>query len=302
MIYSGWNLDNPKGQLQQLLPAFLNIFNGFFQTVYFHTFLTIIVAVTFFSLQVNAQESFRNNKSIYLDKVVALGDFPIVFLEKTGVTILTGIENPNRAGDSSGSSLKQAIEFLSDHILGKQVLVHPQKAQRDIFGRLPVYLKEVEQDWINEILVKNGMARVQSDRFTRPDLSKLYRLEGYAREKKQGFWKSEEFEIWNANDYKGPESGYQIIVGRVVKISDSRNFFYINFGENWRKDFTAAMSKLLMTPEDKKYLKTMTKNSIIEVRGVLRKWNGPFLELYSIDHIRQVSEYDKVEAGNIIIN
>jgi len=65
-----------------------------------------------------------------------------------------------------------------------------------------------------------------------------------------------------------------------------RGITYINFGDDWKRDFTVAISskyKVNFKGLDWKFLSL--ENKWIRIRGQLRTYNGPYMELYFPEQI-----------------
>ena len=59
-----------------------------------------------------------------------------------------------------------------------------------------------------------------------------------------------------------------------------RNKLYLNFGNNWRDDFTVSVSALNLRKFTKRKIDLKKWNGKkIRVRGWLRSYNGPFMEI-----------------------
>ncbi len=73
---------------------------------------------------------------------------------------------------------------------------------------------------------------------------------------------------------------FQIVEGRVTNASVRSGRAYINFGADWKTDFTASIA-----PEDMKAFRAVNLDpesfagKLIRVRGVIEKMNGPEIEL-----------------------
>ncbi len=88
--------------------------------------------------------------------------------------------------------------------------------------------------------------------------------------------------IHNASDLDDADknSTFQIVEGQVQNVVSIRGTTYLNFGNDWREDFTASVSS-----KNKKYFKNQDwklselTNKWVRVRGRLRDYNGPYMEL-----------------------
>jgi hypothetical protein len=71
---------------------------------------------------------------------------------------------------------------------------------------------------------------------------------------------------------------------------------FLNFGEDWRDDFTAGVTARLQPGDLPKAADGPTlsiydlEGRMLRLRGVVRRYNGPFMEIVSGDQIELVTE------------
>lgn len=113
-------------------------------------------------------------------------------------------------------------------------------------------------------------------------VQELLPLEKEARMAKRGLWQADEHKISDAAqpDQVRPEGSFQIVQGVVKNIEKRKGAVYINFGDDYRTDFT-----LLAAPKDLAGFRKAGKDLLalkdrkIEVRGWLYNRNGPAMDL-----------------------
>lgn len=132
--------------------------------------------------------------------------------------------------------------------------------------------------WLNGLLIAEGWmlaAPLHPDDALR---RRLFALETQARDARRGHWKTGRFRIHDATHYRGPRDAYAIVTGRPLAIARRRNFLFLNFGEDWTEDFTAAIAR-----RDLKAFRGFDLDALegrrLRLRGHIRWWNGPFMEL-----------------------
>ena len=99
--------------------------------------------------------------------------------------------------------------------------------------------------WLQEEMVRLGMARVYTWPDTIQDSQKLYRAEQEARAGGRGIWSNSFYNI------RGPEpnmlaqdvDSFQIVEGIITSAADIRGRVYLNFGADYKTDFTIAIAK-----------------------------------------------------------
>ena len=83
----------------------------------------------------------------------------------------------------------------------------------------------------------------------------------------------------------------QIIEGWVAAVGMSRNEVFLNFGRDWRWDFTAAVD--LKRSDDREGLVARLKDlkgRLVRVRGFIERRNGPFISLATAEAIEELPE------------
>ena len=173
----------------------------------------------------------------------------------------------------------QAKSRLTALIIGKTVSLAFADSGADRHGRLLAHVF-VDGAWIQSSLLGEGLARVA----TRPDMHRcapaLLADEATARAAKRGLWSDAALRIRNPDKLDADIGTFQIVEGKVLSVKVSRDRTYLNFGPDYRTDFTVMVS----TRDRKRLLKqgldpTTWANKTIRIRGWLSRLNGPELEL-----------------------
>jgi endonuclease YncB( thermonuclease family) len=138
---------------------------------------------------------------------------------------------------------------------------------------------------LQEILVAQGAARVapQSEDFAFID--RCYATEGLARKNSIGMWRRDAYRIFDANK---PETadGFQIYEGEIRSAGEHGARVYFNFGDNYRDDFTASVSRATFRRWKQKTDPAATVGKRAEVRGFVARINGPSIELLHEKQLR----------------
>jgi len=175
------------------------------------------------------------------------------------------------APDAKAALTKLAIE--------KELTLEYGGRKIDRHGRLLAHLYLKDGNWIQGALLEAGMARVYSFPDNRSRIKEMLKHEKSARMAKRGIWGHPYYRIINHRQTPRHLRSFQLIEGKVQKAVVVRGRAYLNFGENWRNDFTITMSPRTMRrfwrkgPAIDRY---QGKN--IRVRGWLKKFNGPMIE------------------------
>ena len=111
-------------------------------------------------------------------------------------------------------------------------------------------------------------------------------------------WSDPEFAVLSADTIaRGPHGNLNrtgLVEGVVTSVSDRANWTFVNFGADWRTDFTVAIS----ARDRRRVAATLDLATLagkrIRVRGWIREWNGPLIEV-------DVAEQIEVLVGSLTI-
>lgn len=199
---------------------------------------------------------------------------------------LLGINTPeisHGAGQASQPFAQKAKQRLTDLIGGKQIVLSFSEGRTtDKYGRLLAFVHLENGENINETLVKEGLAHVYTFPDTPFDATPLFTAEQQARDAKIGLWSLPRWQVLNAeniNEIKDIDSRigtFNLVQGTVKNIKTVKDKTYLNFGDDWRTDFTVEIDKRFLenflsgniNPE-KNY-----QNKTLLVRGFLKPVNG----------------------------
>lgn len=109
----------------------------------------------------------------------------------------------------------------------------------DRYGRGLVHLVRDDGLWLQGWMVVNGHARVYGQPDSRAFLPELLALERTARAAKRGLWALSTYAVRDAAKPIRPLGAYQLVEGTVAGVLERDGWVYINFGADWKTDFTA---------------------------------------------------------------
>jgi hypothetical protein len=119
----------------------------------------------------------------------------------------------------------------------------------------------------------------------------LLTLEADARKAKRGIWADAFYRVRKPEDVASEIGTFQIVEGKVTAVGGGRGRLYLNFGADYRTDFTVTVSV-----RDRKRL---AKEGIdpaawagksIRIRGWLSLLNGPEIELTHAEQVEVIGE------------
>jgi micrococcal nuclease len=111
---------------------------------------------------------------------------------------LWGIDTPETKNPQTGVMYfgPEAAEFTKGLVLGKQVTVYLDETRtRDKYDRLLAYVKLLDGEFLNEVLLTEGFAYADL-RFKHDFYNKYKQLEAGARSQKKGLWLGVTPEQW----------------------------------------------------------------------------------------------------------
>jgi hypothetical protein len=161
----------------------------------------------------------------------------------------------------------------------------------DRHGRLLAHLYDADGTWIQGELLSRGLARV----YTFPDNRKLAEdmlaLEREARDAGRGIWGHPFYALRTPGTVAGDVGTFQIVEGTVVDAASVRARSYLNFGEDWRTDFTAVVGADARKLFEESGIDIISLSGRpVRVRGWVRSYNGPMI---SVTHPEQIEVLEK---------
>lgn len=140
-----------------------------------------------------------------------------------------------------------------------------------------------------------GLARAYGLQGNFGCLAKLTRLEASARRSGIGIWRHAAYQVRSAarsSDLYRYRHTFQLVAGKVLAVAERRGVTYLNFGRNWRRDFTIVVRR-----GDRKRLRkagvnlAALKGRRIQVRGWIEVRNGPMIR------VRNSAELEVLDAA-----
>jgi len=157
-------------------------------------------------------------------------------------------------------------------------------------------VKDGTPQWLQQELVKQGLARVYSFPDNRACVAELLMLEAEARTAKRGIWSSWAYRVLDASDAEriARLHSYQLVEGVVAETGEVRGRLYLNFTQDWRTDFTIAVKPkdVASFAEAGLDLKSL-RGKRVRVRGWVQWRNGPMIVANHPDQIEILPEVKK---------
>ena len=231
-------------------------------------------------------------------KVVRVIDGDSLILEGGLRVTLIDIQAPKTAWPEKDYKAwplaQEAKAYLDTLVTGKTVQLYYHGDRRDRYGRATAQVRIVEPDtsaqiWLQKSMVTAGYARVYPLGSDDGNMQVLYAAEAKARAAKRGIWDGKS--TGNFYDIRTPDpnplaqyvDSVQIVEGIVISAADVRGMVYLNFGSDYKTDFTIAISK----KNAKKFAKQgfdllALEGAKVRVRGWIELYNGPTIWLTNL--------------------
>jgi len=186
---------------------------------------------------------------------------------------------PARAGSDTNWPIEnRAREYAGAIVTGQRVDISSTD-QPDRYGRVIGQVFLADGTWVNGALVRGGMARVETQSDQTRCASEALMLEDIARTGTRGMWALSAYAIHAPEESAGFTNDFQIVEGMVVSVAEVRGRIYLNFGEDYRTDFTVTIAPSDMRRFEAVGLDPLSLvNARIRVRGWLEFFNGPMIE------------------------
>ena len=227
--------------------------------------------------------------------VTAVDDGTTLRLEDGTVLRLAGLLPPQPPLGYAGlwRTAEQARQVLTQLSLGQPIVFTVTGTDR--WGRRLGTAALSDGRQIGRSLVVAGWAQVSGlEAISNRD--DYLRLEAEARREGRGLWSDAYYTIRNAETL--PEEmeemslgRFLIVEGRVADAAVVRGRAYLNFGVDWRQDFTATLS-----PDARRRFRAAGldprdyTDRRLRVRGWLESFNGPMIEVLSPDQIEVLED------------
>ncbi|MCP5373194.1 MAG: thermonuclease family protein [Hyphomicrobiales bacterium] len=182
-----------------------------------------------------------------------------------------------------GDESKAALEAL---VLDKSVKLAAGGRSMDRHGRLLAHLYLADGTWVQGRMLETGMARVYTFPDNRALAADMYAREAAARAAGRGIWALPFYAVRGPDGLAADIGTFQVVEGRVLRVAKVRNLVYVNYGRNWRDDFTLRLdSRAQRLFRDAGVDLLYLQGRVIRVRGWLRDRNGPLID---VTHPEQV--------------
>lgn len=167
---------------------------------------------------------------------------------------------------------REAQAALTELALGKPVSLRYGGAREDRYGRVLAQLVRADGLWLEDELLRRGLARVYTFDDNRVAATELYAAERQAREAKRGIWADPRYALRTPEEALRHVGGFELVEGRVVSVARVSGSLYLNFGEDWHTAFTVRIDgKALRLFRAEGIDPASLEGERVRVRGYLRR-------------------------------
>lgn len=242
------------------------------------------------------------------DTVVAVVDGDTVTLASGATVRLVGIQAPKlplgRPGFAAWPLAEEAKQRVMELIMNKPVRLFYGGRKFDRYGRKLAQLWRADKGgrpelWVQGALLESGLARVYTFSDNRTLAPEMLARERRARVEPAGIWADAYYEVRVPEDTDRLIDTFQVVAGRVVDTAVVRGRGYINFGDDWHTDFTISLAPKVLRafPALADALPTY-KGKKIRVRGWIKRFNGPMIDVTHPEQIEVVAVADSDGGGD----
>ncbi|MFN3231827.1 MAG: thermonuclease family protein [Alphaproteobacteria bacterium] len=205
--------------------------------------------------------------------VVSVRDDLTLLLEDGGEMRLAAINVPPAFAEA-------AWAVMVEHAVGQQIVPFFAETRADRWRRVVAHAVSREGIWLQGTLVEQGLARVQSFSDNRTGVRDLLVLEARARGAGLGLWADWRTQVKTVDETPRLLHGFHVVEGQVIEAANVRGRVYLNFGDDWKTDFTILVPPKVRRQFERENRELISLEGInIRVRGWVKDWNGPMIEL-----------------------
>ena len=179
----------------------------------------------------------------------------------------------------------EATEYNRKLVEDKIIRVEFDLEKKDKYGRLLGYCF-VDNIFVNAKLIEQGYAvlytRVPNVKYSKEFVAS----QKQARLNRKGLWFN--FKTVSASKAHMYVNQIKAVKGKVLNAHKSDKCVYLNFGQDWRNDFTGVIFNDTLAAFAKEGIDPVVfyKNKEIEIIGRIKEYNGPEIIINSPSQIR----------------
>lgn len=219
-------------------------------------------------------------------KVAEVLDGGAVRLASGQRVLLSGLDVPRQKGKRGAEPFAGEAHVALKRFLDGRAVRMSEAGAPTKSGWLRAQLFLESGAWIQGDLASAGLARVRTYPDRRECAAALLAREAAARSAKAGLWANAAYAVQSPETAATVEGGFGVVEGVVQEAVNAGGRLYLNFGSDWRSDFTVHVR-----PERVRALATSGLDleglggKRIRVRGYVTNRNGPQIDVTTPEQI-----------------
>ncbi len=252
------------------------------------------IAVLFVAVALAAAGGDDSGTSSGLDTrpgiVAEVVDGDTVILDDGREIRLVGIQAPKlplgRAGFVAWPLAEEAKRAMTELVLGKRVRLAFTGRRVDRHGRWLAHLYDEDDSWIQGAMLERGLARIYTFADNDAPIAEMLTRERAARAARRGIWADSFYAIRTPRNVGDHVGGFELVEGRVVSAAVVRGRAYLNFGPDYKTDFTVTVA-----PANRRRFEAAgidlaaLAGRTVRARGWIESYNGPMIEATHPDQL-----------------
>lgn len=178
-----------------------------------------------------------------------------------------------------------ARDALRTLVAGRDVMLAFDQRKRDRYGRTLAHVfvwHNGHRFWVQGELLAHGHARAYVLPGNTACVAELLANERRARLARSGLWRRRHYRILKPSPagwlLVKRRHQFSVVEGRIKNVAVVKSRFYLNFGSNWRDDFTAGLNKKSLRGTTTTVAQLLAlKGRRVRVRGWIERRNGPYI-------------------------
>lgn len=181
---------------------------------------------------------------------------------------------------------EQAHDALAALAGGASLRLSPCPQDVDRYGRLIAHAHLGDGRWLQGELLAAGLARVATTPECRDRAAEMLAIEAEARAARRGLWGSPVYAVRTPMEVRDQIGAFAVVEGSVLKVGRVKDRVYLNFGADWRDDFTVTVDTTNLPLFEAAGLDPLAlAGRRIRVRGWVERYNGPAIEATHAEQI-----------------
>lgn len=241
------------------------------------------------------QTQIRSNTPVKITKAI---DATTLLADDGTIYALTGLDIPD-----DDTTAPRTLHRLTELTEGKTCTLY--QTRNDSMGRINRMNQTLghltcgkDAIWIQGALIAEGLARVRTTPENAQQASMMLILESGARAAHLGLWANSRNTPLTPENAAEHINGFGLVEGRIYTVAQTRDAIFLNFSTDWKSDFTIGIPTKLRTAFSKRRIDLFTlKGKSVRVRGWIRAYNGPYIELDHVDQLEILGDSTARESA-----